>query len=90
MAAQDEFALVNYSLKKVDIIKNGITASKKELTDRIVKIYNYHRNNLTEQKQNSVLVVPEMLRTLSLHMIGTFKSPFLRMNNIYPIERLHF
>jgi len=72
----------------VDIVKNGVTAVKKEITDRIVKIYNYHRNNLTESKQSAVLVVPEMLRTLPLNMIGVFKTPFLRPNGIWPVERL--
>jgi len=77
-------------LKQVDIVKSGITGGKKELTDKIVKIYNYHRNNLTESKQSSVLVVPEMLRTLPLNMTGVFKTPFLRPNNVWPVERLSF
>jgi len=81
MSSIDEQASVNFIIKQTDIIKNGITESKKEILNKIVKIYNYHRVNLTEQK-NAVLVVPEMLRTLPLHMIGAQKTPWLKPNNV--------
>lgn len=87
MSSIDEHSTIAYIVKQIDIVKLGVAEAKKEITNKIVKIYNQHRINLTEQK-NAVLVVPEMLRTLPLHMIGAQKTPWLRPNNIYPINRL--
>jgi len=70
----DEYSLVNYLIKSIDLIKNGVNGTIKEITNKIVKIFNYHRKNMTENK-TAVLVVPEMLRTLPLHMIGLMKLP---------------
>lgn len=84
MSSIDEHSTIAFIVKQIDIIKIGVIEAKKEILNKIVKIYNQHRINLTEQK-NAVLVVPEMLRTLPLHMIGAQKTPWLRPNNIYPI-----
>lgn len=40
MSAIDEYATINFIVKQVDIVKNGITESKKEILNKIVKVYN--------------------------------------------------